>query len=401
MKARMGTLSGQVMHEGKPLPEVIVALFEVKKGLPPISGIGKGGRIPDVVLLANQEGFFSQQLLQGEYYLGALIRNTEPKMGPPREGETLYFALEASGELKKFAIQDYKKADYGQINCSSTDNIIGNEDTFRVEGLVLKGDLINEPFAGAMVLAKTSKSQFNRPEYISANTGEDGKFSLILRPGPTYYLLARSALSGLRPSPGDEIGRYTTAEDTFESSENQRQLPGPPPGAVKDQSFRALNNEPLPITGKAGEVISGIKIYMYAMQITDPGAQRLIQKEIRKTAGVTRFIEGVPMNVIFTNDSYLLDPQSFAELNEWARFMKGDRELHVELNGHTDNVGTAEYNLELSTKRADAVAQYLVGKGVDSSRIKVTGYGMTMPVADNSSGEGRAKNRRVEIKYKR
>ena len=70
-------------------------------------------------------------------------------------------------------------------------------------------------------------------------------------------------------------------------------------------------------------------------------------------------------------------------------------ELHVEVQGHTDSVGAAAYNLNLSQRRADAVKAYLIGKGVSASVLAAKGYGMTQPIASNSTAEGRAQNRRV------
>lgn len=70
----------------------------------------------------------------------------------------------------------------------------------------------------------------------------------------------------------------------------------------------------------------------------------------------------------------------------------------VEIAGHTDEQGDAAYNQGLSQRRADAVRSYLTSKGVDASRLSGAGYGETQPVADNTTSEGRAQNRRVELR---
>ena len=70
---------------------------------------------------------------------------------------------------------------------------------------------------------------------------------------------------------------------------------------------------------------------------------------------------------------------------------------NVEIEGHTDNVGNAKKNETLSKQRADAVMKHLVQRGVDKNHLKAVGYGLTRPIADNSTAEGRAKNRRVEL----
>jgi outer membrane protein OmpA-like peptidoglycan-associated protein len=78
--------------------------------------------------------------------------------------------------------------------------------------------------------------------------------------------------------------------------------------------------------------------------------------------------------------------------------LQSNPDLKLEISGHTDNTGKAEANLSLSQKRADAVKQYLVQKGIDAGRIKATGYGQQHPLYDNKTEEGKAKNRRVELK---
>lgn len=73
-------------------------------------------------------------------------------------------------------------------------------------------------------------------------------------------------------------------------------------------------------------------------------------------------------------------------------------DLRLEIQGHTDNVGSAEYNQKLSESRATSVVAWLTGKGIAAGRLTAHGYGLSQPVADNSSDEGRARNRRVELK---
>ncbi len=75
-------------------------------------------------------------------------------------------------------------------------------------------------------------------------------------------------------------------------------------------------------------------------------------------------------------------------------------ESNIEVEGHTDNVGSAEYNQKLSEQRANAVLNYLVDRGIDKTRLKAKGFGFDKPVADNDTPEGKAKNRRVELVIK-
>ena len=103
-------------------------------------------------------------------------------------------------------------------------------------------------------------------------------------------------------------------------------------------------------------------------------------------------------NIFYSSASSSLLKESFAELNTLVKLLNENPSLKVEIEGHTDNVGSEQYNNNLSQKRADAVKNYLVEKGIAESRLKSRGYGFTKPIADNSTEEGRAKNRRTQIR---
>lgn len=104
--------------------------------------------------------------------------------------------------------------------------------------------------------------------------------------------------------------------------------------------------------------------------------------------------------VRFATASYDLLPASYAELRQLASLLGKRTELKLEIRGHTDNVGDVESNRLLSEQRAEAVRDYLIAQGVDQSRLTANGYGETLPLAENDSPEGRAKNRRVEFAVK-
>lgn len=103
-------------------------------------------------------------------------------------------------------------------------------------------------------------------------------------------------------------------------------------------------------------------------------------------------------NIFFEFDRTNLKPESFVELNKVLVLMQDNPNLTIEIGGHTDNKGSVAYNNKLSADRAKSTAQYLISKGIDANRIKTNGYGMSQPIADNSTDEGRALNRRIEIK---
>jgi OOP family OmpA-OmpF porin len=102
--------------------------------------------------------------------------------------------------------------------------------------------------------------------------------------------------------------------------------------------------------------------------------------------------------ILFHHDSAELRDQSTAVLDATADTLMSNPGVHVEIAGHTDGQGDAAYNQGLSQRRADAVKDYLVSRGVNASRLSASGYGETQPVADNNTAEGRAQNRRVELR---
>ncbi len=102
--------------------------------------------------------------------------------------------------------------------------------------------------------------------------------------------------------------------------------------------------------------------------------------------------------VYFERGKAVLLDSSFTELDRVAEVLFENPNIKIELSGHTDNQGSAKLNLELSKERVALVENYLVGKGVDASRIKGKGYGGTRPIASNASEETRQLNRRVEFR---
>ena len=102
-------------------------------------------------------------------------------------------------------------------------------------------------------------------------------------------------------------------------------------------------------------------------------------------------------DTFFDFDKYVLKPEGKAKLDDLVGKVKGVNLEVIIAVGHTDWIGTAEYNQKLSERRANAVKAYLVSKGIEKNRVYTEGKGKKQPVADNRTAEGRAKNRRVEI----
>jgi outer membrane protein OmpA-like peptidoglycan-associated protein len=103
-------------------------------------------------------------------------------------------------------------------------------------------------------------------------------------------------------------------------------------------------------------------------------------------------------NVFFDVNKAELKPESMIELDKVVQLLKENPTIKIEIDGHTDNVGKPADNLTLSNNRAKAVINYFLYKGVAADRLSSKGFGETKPVADNTSEQGRAKNRRTELK---
>jgi len=127
-------------------------------------------------------------------------------------------------------------------------------------------------------------------------------------------------------------------------------------------------------------------------EITDPFIKDVALNAIKPGEKI------ILRNIFYATDSYELMDKSVAELDKLTKFLEENPDLEIEISGHTDNVGTNEYNLTLSEKRAQSVVEFLVEQGISIERLTYKGYGEEQPVDTNETDEGRANNRRTEIK---
>lgn len=122
-----------------------------------------------------------------------------------------------------------------------------------------------------------------------------------------------------------------------------------------------------------------------------------------KLIQVTEDARGIILSmsdILFDVDKATLKSDLKTSLARVAGILSVYQEPHVSVEGHTDNTGSAEHNRKLSEQRAKNVLDFLVAQGIDGSRLVSKGYGMSVPVADNSTKEGRQKNRRVDLVIK-
>lgn len=103
-------------------------------------------------------------------------------------------------------------------------------------------------------------------------------------------------------------------------------------------------------------------------------------------------------NILFQTGKSILTTESYTELDRMVNIMGENAQMKIEISGHTDNTGSEALNLKLSEARAKTVVDYLVHKGINSSRMQFKGYGSSQPISENTTAAGRSKNRRVEFK---
>ncbi len=164
-------------------------------------------------------------------------------------------------------------------------------------------------------------------------------------------------------------------------------------GRFSDSTFS------FPIFGTAKyQITAEAKGYNPRTVIVDPkdiGANNRVQRDIILTpSGETIRLN----NLIFPQGKAVIDPKSFNELDEVTQMMKENSKMVIQLEGHTDNQGSAKANLKLSEDRVEAVKKYLVSKGIAKDRVKTKALGGSQPLSNEMTQEARAKNRRVEMR---
>ena len=163
--------------------------------------------------------------------------------------------------------------------------------------------------------------------------------------------------------------------------------------------------------GESGEYTVALpagKFYSYTGKADGYFAvsENIDAREITETTVIEKDLYLVPIevgqtfrlnNIFFDTAKSILRPESNEELNKLLKIMNDNPKMEIAIAGHTDWVGTDEYNFKLSDDRANAVMYYIVSHGISASRITAKGYGELVPIADNETEDGRQTNRRVEF----
>ncbi len=120
------------------------------------------------------------------------------------------------------------------------------------------------------------------------------------------------------------------------------------------------------------------------------GCPDVVPKTVQRFTGAIK-------GITFDSGKDVIRKPSFKVLDKAAAVLTQFGDLKLQIDGHTDDQGKRDFNLDLSRRRAQAVVKYLVDKGIAAGRLKAEGYGPDKPVADNKKASGRAKNRRIEF----
>ena len=144
--------------------------------------------------------------------------------------------------------------------------------------------------------------------------------------------------------------------------------------------------------------LTGAAVGHYMDQQEAELRQQLQSTGVSVTRVGNQIILNMPSNITFAYDSAEVQPQFQATLDQVAGVLKQYDETYIDVYGFTDSTGSESYNLHLSQRRAESVASYLESRGVQSARLGTEGYGEAHPIAPNDTPEGRAANRRVEIR---
>lgn len=145
-----------------------------------------------------------------------------------------------------------------------------------------------------------------------------------------------------------------------------------------------------------GAIGAGIGAYMDAQEVDMRQSLQGSGVQVQRVGDDLNLI--MPGNISFNTNEYAVRSQFFPVLDSVAQVLAKYKDTRLIVSGHTDSTGAADYNYNLSNRRASSVSNYLAGRGVEQSRLISQGMGPDQPIASNQNDSGRAQNRRVELK---
>ncbi len=276
-------------------------------------------------------------------------------------------------------------------------------------GIVVDG-MTNMPLSVELVLVQGKKT------YTAWSDPSTGQYFFDSLPAGLYTLKVK--LQGYKPFLTSIVVTegQPTVKDIFLTREQPKETPkGTFTGRVFDQKTQAplyakitfLNSdiEPIWTDSTTGVFRVDLPVGTYAVRVEaegyipqgkpiviEKGQPTIVDFGLLKKGMTLRF-----QNIYFESGKATLKPESYPVLDQIVELLKENPNVIVEIQGHTDDIGSEAFNLKLSQKRAEAVRQYLIDHGIEPDRLIAKGYGESKPIVPNDSPENRAKNRRVEF----
>lgn len=325
------------------------------------------------VCLQNDEGKWGQPIS-----LGATINTARPDRSPfiHPDGKTLYFSSQGHGGLGDFDIYMSKRLDDTWTNWSKPVNL---------------GPAINTKGSDWGFRVSTDGAF----AYYSANLNGNSDIVRCDLPAAAKPETVATVAGRMTDIKGNPLDAEILWEDLRSGEVVQITRTNPATG-----EFFAV----LPERGRYGYSVRKPGYFPLAGNVdlrNELGEIRLDKPMQLATLEEMR-TRNMPLplnNLFFETGKHQIQPESYPELNRLAALVIKEK-LHIEIQGHTDNVGTDVANQQLSENRANAVRQYLVNKGCSPAQIEARGFGENAPKASNATEEGRALNRRVEIRIR-
>ncbi|MCS6789438.1 MAG: OmpA family protein [Bacteroidia bacterium] len=322
-----------------------------------------------------------QRIWSEPLHLGPTINTVGDEITPflASDGITLYFSSNKRNDSKGFDIYMTRRLDDSWQRWSPPQRLpepINSEaDDYYFKFAALKPEIAY--FVSTDSAATKGKEIYRAP------------LPTAFQPRPVSLIRGRVIeRTQRRPVPNAELRYYNLTT---------RELEGAATSAESTGEYRIL----LPTGSLYGLVVLNPGYFSISEQIDLRQTNNKAPSEIEKDIIVVPLIldEVFRLNgLYFASGDSALAPESFMELERLAWLLSDKPTMRIEIVGHTDSTGSLEKNMELSRRRASAVANYLISRGIAADRLQVVGKGPTQPIADNRTPEGRALNRRVEFR---
>lgn len=220
-----GVLAGQFMEKGKvPLANGKVFIYDKAMGPP---SADKHVRVPDYITDLDQKGKFSQVLPAGTYFFTARKKADVASVGPPAEGQLIYYRMDSNKKIQPFVVSAGKTTNAGVISSSVPRK--RHQDSHEtgltlIEGVVIDSDGV--PVEGAVIFVYVNPEILNKAYHVSEKTGKDGVFLLRVNDAGDYYLRVRGAYGGGIPKEGEIVNIHDPKELTAVTVKKGEKLSG-------------------------------------------------------------------------------------------------------------------------------------------------------------------------------